>query len=231
MLKKWLLLVFFYQPFAYSAQIYLASSLSEPIGKLFNSADYAVTLVPGPSSSLARQIVQGAPADLYISAHPSWTTYVTEHTSALKVERFLTNKLVVIKGNKVENDELTLKEMLGGSHGLVAVADPSHVPAGLYTDQVRRSLELSPVSEWVPARHVRQALRYVETGATPYGVVYSTDAKHSDNVNVVLQIDASLHQAIEYHIVSFTEKGNELAHFLMREESKMVLMDYGFELP
>ena len=150
------------------------------------SASYA------SSSTLARQIEQGAPADIFISANPEWMDYLEERGLIREGSRadLLGNGLVLV----APRDSGTTVEIAPGfdllgalDGGLLAMGDPDHVPAGTYGRAAFESLGAwDAVAPHVArADNVRAALALVARGETPLGVVYSSDAAADDTVKVI----------------------------------------------
>lgn len=151
------------------------------------------------SSTLARQIEQGAPVDLFISADQQWMDYAIDKQQMVANTRYtlLGNELVLIapkdsKITKVEIDKKTdWKKLLEG--GRLAVGDPDHVPAGIYAKESLENLgawaTLAP--EMARANNVRSAMALVERAEAPLGIVYGSDAIASDKVKVVGGIPGS----------------------------------------
>lgn len=146
------------------------------------------------SSTLARQIEQGAPADVFLSANPMWMDYLEARgliEVATRVD-LLGNALVVVcpKDETVRIDPRRGFDFAGAFEGRLAVADPSHVPAGIYAKQALQWLGWwdGVADRLARGQNVRAALVYVERGACPVGVVYATDAAVSSLVAVVARI-------------------------------------------
>ena len=145
------------------------------------------------SSTLARQIEAGAPADLFISADQKWMDYAAEKKSIDPATRetLLGNSLVVVAPKASAQADITINKetnwmsLLNG--GRLAVGDPEHVPAGIYAKEALQKLgaweTLSP--KLAPAEDVRGALALVERNETPLGIVYGSDAVASKGVKVV----------------------------------------------
>ncbi|MFH1808189.1 MAG: molybdate ABC transporter substrate-binding protein [Pseudomonadota bacterium] len=156
------------------------------------------------SSTLARQIEAGARVDVYVSADEAWMDHL-QHLDLLQPDSrrdLAANDLVLIApADRVLHVELRPDfELAAQFSGKLAVADPSHVPAG------RRAKEaLSALGWWdklqprlVPTLDVRAALALVETGAAGLGVVYGSDALRSPTVRVVARFPPDSHLPIRY---------------------------------
>jgi len=191
------------------------------------------------SSVLARQIGEGAPADIFVSADQKWMDFLAEKQAIEKQTRvnLVTNRLVMIapKNSNLTSVNLTDKQWqqeLNGS--FLAVGDPDHVPAGLYAKAA-----FTYLNQWddinkklARADNVRKALLLVEKGESPLGVVYATDAAASRKVKVVATFPAESHPPVEYPaaVVKGRDNADNQAFFqyLTSPESKQIFEKYGF---
>jgi molybdate transport system substrate-binding protein len=158
------------------------------------------------SSMLARQIDQGAPANLFASADQQWMDWVqTRKLIADKTRRtMLGNRLVLIMPSDAVRP-VTIERgidllALLGPNGRLATGDPANVPVGIYAKQALTKLGLWEAIEPHLARteDVRAALLLVSRGEAPAGIVYSTDAAVSQGVAVAGVFPADLHDPITY---------------------------------
>jgi molybdate transport system substrate-binding protein len=169
-------------------------------GKTAIKASYA------SSSTLARQIEHGAPADVFISANVAWMDYLQKRKLiAVDTRRdFFGNGLVLIapKGSSIGNvtigKGLDLVGLLG--KGRLAIGDPDHVPAGIYGKAALKSLGIWNTTEprLARAENVRAALALVSRGETPLGIVYASDAVADHGVKVVGRFPEGSHPPIVY---------------------------------
>ena len=192
------------------------------------------------SSTLARQIEQGAPADLFISADQQWMDYSISKQQIVENTRYtlLGNELVLVaakasKIDKVEIDDKTQwTKLLGDSR--LAVGDPDHVPAGIYAKEALQKLGAWSTLEPKLARasDVRGALALVEREEAPLGIVYGSDAIASKKVKVVGIFPASSHKPVEYPmaIVKDHEKPEVRAfyNYLKTPAASAIFKQYGF---
>lgn len=158
------------------------------------------------SSTLARQIEQGAPADMFISADQQWMNYAIDKQLMVTETRYtlLGNELVLIAAKSAKQDKIDINQqtdwvkLLNGSR--LAVGDPDHVPAGIYAKEALQHLGAWNVLEPQLARanNVRSAMVLVERGEAPLGIVYGSDAVASDKVKVVGVFPEESHQPVEY---------------------------------
>ena len=144
----------------------------------------SVTLSFGASSTLARQIEQGAQADIFFSADTDWMDYLQKKGQIAPGTRkdLLGNQLVLVAAPDAKPapriaPHFDLAGALGD--GRLAMADPASVPAGKYAKAALTALGVwdSVAAKVAQAENVRVALEYVARGEAPYGIVYATDAK------------------------------------------------------
>lgn len=192
------------------------------------------------SSTLARQIEQGAPADLFISADQQWMDDAVAKKSMIDDTRFtlLGNDLVLVAPRSASAQAVTIgektdwKSLLKGER--LAVGDPDHVPAGIYAKEALQKLgawdTLSPVM--ARANNVRAALALVERNETPYGIVYGSDAVASSKVQVVGTFPESSHKAVEYPMAIVKDHNGKAVSafydYLKGPEAAAVFKHYGF---
>ena len=159
------------------------------------------------SSALARQMEQGAPADIFASADEPWMDYVEQRDLIVNDTRIspLSNSLVLIAPADSRQPPVTLGRdtdllALAGADGRIATGDPSNVPVGKYAQAA-----LTWMGQWdrvsprlARADNVRSALLLVERGEAPLGIVYATDAAASRGVKVIGTFPAEGHPAVTY---------------------------------
>ncbi|MCA8929562.1 MAG: molybdate ABC transporter substrate-binding protein [Alphaproteobacteria bacterium] len=169
---------------------------------------HATRIAYAGSSSLARQIESGAPADLFLSANTRWMDYLEDRRLLDTASRrdLFGNQLVLIAPKASEaratlSSASTLMEALGDGH--LAVANTLAVPAGLYAKQALTKLGLWEQVELhlAQAQDVRAALALVARGEAPLGIVYATDAAaDASRVRVVGAFPDDSHPPIIYPI-------------------------------
>jgi molybdate transport system substrate-binding protein len=200
-------------PFAASAQsltVFAAASLTDAmndISVLWVKAGHAAPRLSFASSStLARQIQQGAPVNVFASADEKWMDYLAKANLIVPGTRhdILGNDLVLVvpANHPIHVDlgpGLDLAALLG-PNGRLAVGDPTHVPAGIYAEQALRKLGLwdKVAPRLAAAADVRSALLLVERGEAPAGIVYGTDAAVSKAVTIAGVFPPASHDAITY---------------------------------
>jgi molybdate transport system substrate-binding protein len=193
----------------------------------------------GASSTLAKQLESGAPADIFISADLDWMDYVAQR-KLIKPEtrsNFLGNKLVLIapadsKVTLTIGPNFPLAQALGS--GRLTMADPASVPAGKYGKASLEALGVwASVSDKIaPAQDVRTALAYVSRGEAPLGIVYQTDAAADKGVKIVGAFPASTHPPIIYPIAVTAVSNNPgvgaYMSFLKSSEARSAFESQGF---
>ncbi len=185
---------------------YAAASMTDAVSELAEmwnaQGGTPVTPVFAGSSTLARQIREGAPAELFLSASQQWMDYLVRETDRVRSSSrldLLANRLVLVVPPGNPADLADLADLADGLKGGLAIGDPDHVPAGIYA---AAWLKHAGLWEFVekdlrPAMDVRAALAYVERGEVDAGLVYFTDARVGD-VDVVAQLDPTLAPPIRY---------------------------------
>jgi molybdate transport system substrate-binding protein len=197
-------------------------------------ASYAAT------SALAKQIEEGAPADIFLSADLRWMDHVEKAKLIRDGTRapLLGNSLVLIaarnwnKGETKIGVNFELARMLAG--GRLAIADTESVPAGRYAKAALEKLGLwgSVQKQLAQAENVRAALAYVSRGEAPLGIVYSTDAAVDPDVKVIGIFPADSHPPIVYPVGVLASSRNAAAgayrQFLEGSEAKDIFVKHGF---
>jgi len=219
----------------------LTNALTD-ISALWQAAGHpAPKLSFAASSTLARQIEAGAPANLFASADTKWMDYLDQrHLLAAGTRAdVLRNDLVLIApagapaGGSEIGPGFPLARMLGAG-GRLAVGDPTNVPAGIYAEQALKKLGFWEAMQprLAPAEDVRTALLLVERGEAPAGIVYGTDAAISKNVVIVGRFPADSHDPIVYPFAvtaaGDTPEARALLAFLQGPEAKAAFRKRGF---
>lgn len=225
--------------------IFAAASTAEALDKTilaFNKkVKVRIRVSYASSGILARQIENGAPANLYLSAAIEWTQRLLKQRLLVDLGNniFLGNRLVLC-APKQEGFELKIEKgfpllnILRGGH--LAIGDPLHVPAGKYARAALRSLGVWKNIEKSTARttDVRNALALIEMGEVAAGIVYRSDAIASQKVQIIDIFPLTSHPPIRYtlNIVKENDKPavRHFYKFLESQTSKTIFMRYGFEV-
>lgn len=197
------------------------------------SASYAA------SSALAKQIEQGAPADVFVSADTDWMDYATQKKNINEPTRvnLLGNSIVLIapKDSKIDNVAIgpgfDLAQLAGD--GKIATGDVKAVPVGKYAKAALEKLGAWTAAEpkFAMAESVRAALTLVARGEAGLGIVYATDAKVEPGVKIVGTFPADSHPPIIYPVAATTTAKSETSDylaFLRSSAAKTILEKYGF---
>ncbi len=217
------------------------NALTEIAGLYEKAGKGKVALSFASSSTLAKQIENGAPADIFLSANTQWMDYLEQKALLAKGTRadLLGNSIVLIvpaasKVTKVTVDaKLDLAALLG-KDGMLAVGDPAHVPVGTYAKGALEKLGLwqQVAARIAPAKDVRSGLALVERGESPLGIVYGSDAVITDKVRVVGEFPKDSHPNIDYPVAALrtgkTAAAGEFLAFMRTPESKNIWKKYGF---
>jgi molybdate transport system substrate-binding protein len=191
------------------------------------------------SSTLAKQIEQGAPADIFLSADTDWMDYATGKKDINEQTRvnLLGNSIVLIAPKDSRIDTVTIGPgfdlaKLAGD-GKIATGDVKAVPVGKYAKAALEKLGAWQAAEpkFAMADSVRAALTLVARGEAALGIVYSTDAKVEPGVKIVGTFPADSHPAIIYPVAATTAAKAEAAEYLAYLRSsaaKAVFEKYGF---
>jgi molybdate transport system substrate-binding protein len=210
------------------------------IGTLFKEKGGAgITSSFASSSTLAKQIEQGAPASVFISADEDWMNYLSQRKLIAENSRvnLLGNSLVLIApASGAAQENITVgKELVGlVGNGRIAVGDPDHVPAGKYAKAALVKLNIWKDIEPRLARasDVRGALALVERGEAAYGIVYSTDAAITKKVKIVGQFPPDSYSPVVYPIALIAANVHPAARsfldFIKGDEARKVFTKYGF---
>ena len=220
-----------------SAAASLADALQEIKSQYEMQGGDRIVLNLGASSTLARQIQEGAPADLFLSADEAKMDQLEKQGLVVKGTRrsVLSNTLVVV----VPTDsslKITPPADLTKVRAL-ALAEPQSVPAGIYAKEYLRRLKLwdRVIDRVVPTENVRAALAAVEQGNADAGIVYKTDAGISKKVRIAYEVPLAEGPRISYPFAAIAGSKNPEAarRFLEYLESPVALgvfERYGFLL-
>ena len=230
---------------AETLRVFAAASLKESLDQI--AADWRATsgaemsLVLAGSSTLARQIEAGAPADVFFSADRVWMDFLQERELIDPSTRIdlLGNALVLIAPSKTDahvelSSPASWSAALGD--GRLAIAEIASVPAGRYAKQGLDSLGVwdALAGHLAQAENVRAALAFVALGEAPLGIVYLTDARAEPRVRVIAQLPDDSHQLIVYSIARLAaaphEPAGEFIRYLQSTQARAVFVHAGFSV-
>lgn len=221
-----------------SAAASLTDSLQD-IQKLYESKypNVKLTFNFAASGTLQKQIEQGAPADLFISAGSKQMQALIDEKLVDKDHEInlLTNELVLVVPKDNTTTPATIEDLNGDSIKRLAIGTPESVPAGMYAKQALEKAKLwdSLQSKLVQTKDVKQVLSYVETGNADAGFVYKTDAMESNGVKIAFTASEDSHDPIVYPaaVLSATTHREDAAQFyayLQTQEAQAIFAKYGF---
>jgi molybdate transport system substrate-binding protein len=220
----------------------LRTALDEAAAAFRRERGQAVAISYAASGALARQIEQGAPADIFISADPPWMDYAVERRLVRPETRvdLLGNELVLVApSGSGASLRLAPGADLAGlvGDGRLAIGEPRSVPAGAYARQALQALGLwaGVESRLAQADNVRAVLALVARGEARAGVVYRTDARAEPGVRVVDAFPAGAHAPIVYPAALTTASRHEGAPaflaFLRSAPAQAIFAAQGFTRP
>jgi molybdate transport system substrate-binding protein len=220
-----------------SAAISLQNALQDTT-RLYRAQHSNVTvhLNLGASGTLQRQIEEGAPVDLFLSAAETEMNALESKGLIVRDtrENLLTNSVVLIVP-RGRGGIRSFQGLADGSVKIIAIGNPQSVPAGKYAQEVLTHFglyeRLRP--KFVFAKDVRAVLTYVETGNADAGIVYETDALTTDQVTVVVTAPPGSHAPVVYPVAVMAGSRNVRAakafeSFLFEPEAEAVFRKYGF---
>jgi molybdate transport system substrate-binding protein len=226
---------------AQTVHLSVAASMTDAINEMitdFSAKHTAAVFRPnyGSSGSLAKQIEQGAPADIYLSANPKWMKYLVEKELVVPgTLRILAFNQLVFVGTK-NGTNLSLEKLTALDR--IALGTPQSVPAGQYAKQAMEHAgiytPLEQAKKLVMAKDVRQALIYADRGEVDGAFVYKTDALLAKNAQILFVVPESYYERVSYPI-ALTKEGakNDMAKafygYINSPEGNAILAKYGFE--
>jgi molybdate transport system substrate-binding protein len=225
--------------------VFAAASLKESMDAVARQFEAAtgnkVVVAYAASSALARQIENGAPADLFMSADLDWADFLDDRKLLMAGTRInlLRNELVLI----APADSKSVLKLVPGvdlaaalGKDRLAIANPDAVPAGKYARAALASLGAwaAVESRLARAENVRAALLLVSRGEAPFGIVYRTDALADKGVRIVGSFPADSHPPIVYPVAltasSRSAAAMSLIHFLAEPMAGATWLRFGFAL-
>jgi molybdate transport system substrate-binding protein len=221
--------------------VFAAASLTDALEEIAAAWEKAggdkIVLNLGASSTLARQIDEGAPADLFLSADEAKMDSLEKKKLLLPGTRksLLSNTLVIVVPSDSTLRISRPQDLAGPAVRSLALAEPQSVPAGIYAKEYLRKVGLwsKVIDRVVPTENVRAALAAVESGNVDAGVVYRTDAGISKRVKIAWEVPRDEGPAISYPFAVLAESerpeaARKLLAFLESPPSLAVFRKYGF---
>lgn len=220
-----------------SAAASLADAIRDITAAYATQSTHKVLVNLGASNFLARQIQEGAPADLFFSADEAKMDDLEKSGLIDPGSRhsLLSNTLVIIVPNDAKSAVLTPAELATTKVKRLAIGEPRTVPAGIYAREYLERQNLWPTvkDKIVPTESVRAALAAVESGDVEAGIVYKTDASISKRVKICYEVPASASPNISYPVALVKDAPEKAAaqhflRFLQSAEAGKIFEKFGF---
>jgi molybdate transport system substrate-binding protein len=220
----------------------LTNALQDVAAKWVAAGHPALHMSFGSSSTLAQQIEQGAPVNVFASADEKWMDYLDKKSLIAAGTRkdLLGNDLVlIVPADKPAHVTISKSfDLVGllGANGRLATGDPAHVPVGIYAEQALKNLGMWDAIQpkLAPAADVRGALLLVERGEAPAGIVYSTDAAVSKAVMIAGTFPADSHDPVSYPFAvtksGDTPEARALLDFFSGPVARAIFAQRGFKV-
>ncbi len=227
-----------------SVVVFAAASLTDSLQEIARGyslqSGQKVALNFGSSGTLARQIQEGAPADIFFSADQAQMDALEKRGLIVPETRRsrLSNSLVIVVADDSKLAIASAKDLTQPAVKRLALADPQTVPAGIYSKQYLEKLGLWPAlsPKVVPTDNVRAALAAVESGNVQAGMVYKTDAAISKHVRIACAVPPAEGPAILYPMALVRDAKDPVAarqflDCLNSTEATRVFEKFGFLIP
>jgi len=221
--------------------VFAAASLTDALQEIAAAYEKEsgdkVLLNLAASSALARQIQEGAPADLFFSADEAKMDGLEKKGLVLQGTRrsLLSNTLVVVVPADSNLKIGSVQDLATSKVRALALAEPQSVPAGIYAKEYLRSVKLwgKVIDKVVPTENVRAALAAVESGNVEAGIVYKTDAQISKKVKIAFEVPVAEGPKISYPLAIMAESrkqaaARKLLAYLESPPALEVFRRYGF---
>lgn len=221
--------------------VFAAASLQGALDDALDGFSEPVRISYASSATLARQIVQGAEADVYISANGAWMTYAVDEAGvdSSSVRSLIGNTLVAVapapsSAMKIEDPNAWWDRLPDGER--IAMGFTAAVPAGIYGRAALTYLGLwDVVSDKVAeTANVRVALALVARGEAPLGIVYASDAQAEPRVTIVATFPSGSHAPIVYPIGrvlgSDHPGGDAMVDYLLSPDAQAAFTRHGFRV-
>lgn len=213
--------------------VFAAASLKDVLDEAAASWPEKVVVSYGGSGLIARQVAQGAPADLVVLANAEWTKWLAAQGRDMQaIGDLASNRLVLIAPSGSEAfDPANLSQHLGD--GRLAIGNTLGVPAGIYARQWLEATGLWPQvsTRLAETENVRAALALVARKEALLGVVYASDALADPSVSVLYAVPPEFHDPIRYPMALLDDRAAGFARFLQGDEGRTILGRHGFLPP
>lgn len=233
---------------AETLKVFAAASLTDTLDEVLaicsSKTDLNATGIYAGSGTLARQIEQGAPAAIYISANPEWMDWLQKRGRIIEGQRvdLIGNSLVLVQSKSMElntKSEGTLPDLPAILKGRrIAIADPDSVPAGRYAKQAFETHDWWNKPEvqnaLVPGVNVREVLSWVAKSEIAFGIIYHTDLLRDSRADLLWTFAADAHDPIRYPAAVIADNDSPNARRLLTclksKEASDVFIKFGFSV-
>lgn len=191
----------------------------------------------GSSGKLAKQIEQGAPVDLFLSASEVEVDHLitSKNIDAMTVQIYAKNELVFVIPKNTPNEENHLEYLTNETINYIAVAEPENVPLGRYTKHALNKLDLwDEIKEkFVFGKDAKQVTTYVKTGNANAGIIYKSDAVAEEDIKIIhsFGVDSDMPIIYQAGIVNNTEHKQAaeiFIDFIISKDSQHIFKKFGF---
>ena len=221
--------------------VFCAASLSPVMEKIkvkWEDGHQEKIIINAASSGiLARQIENGAQADIFLSANLDWMDYLIKTTSIKNVPKSVaSNRLAIVIPFDAELDSIGFKKLilvLLNQKGKISMGDPGHVPLGKYTKESMDFYNMYNELSFglIKTKDARNTLMLVELGEAAFGFVYLSDALTSKKIRIVAVIPKESHQAIDYQAIHINDENpgtKAFFEYISSLETKGIWAGMGF---
>lgn len=217
--------------------LYAAISVSDVMNELIEQYqaihDVGIRTSYAGSSTLAKQIKEGAKVDIFVSADNDWVDYLQKHHKVHRTMPLLSNRLVLVSPKHAPRTiDMTADNLHEQFDGKLCTGDTKSVPVGKYAKEALMAQHWwqGMQGRLVETADVRTALNFVARGECALGVVYATDVQASENVVMVGSFDDKVHTSIIYPIaqISTNPSAQAFYDYLNSDTAKVIYQKHGF---
>ncbi len=217
---------------AQGTTVFAAASLQGVLDEIAAAYSGDVRISYGGSGTIARQAAAQAPVDVVVLANHLWMDWLIAQRPVLGTApvTLAENTLVVIGPTGAAGLDTPLDLVPRLQSGRLAMGQRDAVPAGIYAQQWMKAEQIwEPLKERLAETDsVRAALALVARGESPLGIVYATDARVEDRVDIVFEIPPTEHDRIVYPAAALTDAGAAFLDYLKSETATKLFEKYGY---
>lgn len=213
---------------------FVAASALPVVTSLREQTPQPFSVTGASSAQLARQILAGAPAHVFLSANQRWMNEVcAQNETARGSQRaLLRNRIAFVRRRDLTVPDADWRSIIPSNNHTVAVAEMTSVPLGIYTAQVleRQGFGDGEKPGLIEAKNALETAKLVASGEADFGFVYTTDVKQHANLVVVEVIEENLHDPIIYYLALLDSGGRDLFNLLQSHVANQAFTAAGFEV-